>query len=206
MTEREFKPSFYDKNYFENTKKSNYEDYSTTEGLFYPLAKTIARVFRPRKLLEIGCAYGFFLKYLRHGLQIGIDISKYAIIERRCTNKLLLASASHLPFKSNTFDVIVSFETFEHLNRSQILNCLQDVDRVGTKWFVFTTPEPSTGYDRPDGDQSHISLLPRSEWMEICSNFNWTFHSEKTNLLGNTEMFQSFDWKVYVFNISNNNI
>lgn len=201
----EILPSFYDENYFEKGITSNYKPYSGTETIFLVLSKVIARIFRPRNLLELGCAYGFLLKYIKLGSQIGIDISIYAITQQRTTNKLLIASASHIPFKSNTFDIVVSFETLEHLTKQQIIQCLHEVKRVGTKWFLFTAPEPNPHPDK-DKDQSHINTLYPEEWFEIIEPFNWKYRPDTVDRLKTTNIFKEFKWNTYVFDISNNNI
>lgn len=208
--QEEFKPSFYDKEYFQDATKSNYQDYQNSEPIFVVLSRIIAKVFRPRSFLDIGCAYGHLVKHLRLGFQVGIDISTYAIAVRKNTDKLILASASHLPFKANTFDTIVSLETMEHLTKSQITQCFSDINRIGKKWFFFTTPPPHTNENACDDDLdlSHITLLYPEEWNKIIEDqfFNWTPRPDIVEIIKRQSIVRAYGWTVFVYDISNNNI
>jgi SAM-dependent methyltransferase len=72
-----------------------------------------------RRLLEIGCGAGFFLKSAeRRGWQVaGVEVSEVAA--RFATERLDLdvrvTSAETLPFSPATFGVAVMFDTIEHL-------------------------------------------------------------------------------------------
>lgn len=205
--QEEFKPAFYDKAYFEDGIKSNYRGYQNAEGIFVVLSRILAKTFRSRSILDIGCAYGHLIKHIRLGIRVGIDISTYAITKRRNTNKLLLASASHLPFKDNTFDTIVSFETLEHLTTSQIAQCLSEVNRVGKKWFCFTAPAPNTG-EKEDLDGSHISLMYPEEWENLIKDqfFNWIPQPDLVKTMSRESLVRAYNWTVFVYDISNSNI
>jgi len=73
------------------------------------------------RLLDIGCAYGFFVAMAEHaGYQCyGVDISLHALSEaRKHTQGRLLrldASRDPLPFPSSSFDVVAYLNTLEHL-------------------------------------------------------------------------------------------
>lgn len=77
--------------------------------------------YKTGKLLDLGCAFGFFLtKAEKIGFETyGIDISKLAIkkADKNCKAKLyqLDISKEKLPFTSNFFDVVTMFDTLEHL-------------------------------------------------------------------------------------------
>lgn len=204
--QEEFKPSFYDKAYFEGGIKSNYEGYQHTELIFVFLSRIIAKIFRPRSILDIGCAYGYLIKHLRLGIQVGIDISPYAIAECRSTNKLLSASASHLPFKRNTFDTVVCLETLEHLTIPQITQCFSEVDRVGKKWFYFTTPPPDS--EDKDKDSTHINLFWPEEWEKLIKDqfFHWIPQPDLVKIMNRESLVGFYNWKVFIYDISNNNI
>lgn len=71
-------------------------------------------------LLDVGCAFGYFLKFLEHRFQVyGVDISDYAVQQARA----LLSDASRIkifdirdgiPFKEQ-FDLITAFDVMEHM-------------------------------------------------------------------------------------------
>ena len=72
------------------------------------------------RLLDVGCAFGYLLKFLERRFQVhGVDISGYAVEQSRA----LLSDASRIkifdirngiPFKEQ-FDVITAFDVMEHI-------------------------------------------------------------------------------------------
>ena len=73
-------------------------------------------------ILDAGCGTGFSLHWLRRyapsGEAVGLDFSKEALdFTRRRGEKLLTqGSVTRLPFLSNTFDLVVSFEVLDSLS------------------------------------------------------------------------------------------
>ncbi len=97
-----------------------------------------------KKLLDIGCADGSFAALLqKKGFDVyGIDIAKKAI--RRARSKGIKAKVGDLgkklPYKSNSFDVIIMCEVIEHIFDTDFL--LREIYRIIKKGgFLFiTTP------------------------------------------------------------------
>lgn len=96
------------------------------------------------KILDVGCAKGFFLYDLRValpgvGIQ-GIDISKYAIENsiEEVRPFLSVASADSLPFEDDSFDFVISVNTVHNLDREQCGVALQEIIRV-SKGNAFIT-------------------------------------------------------------------
>jgi len=82
------------------------------------------------RVLEVGCGTGELLSYLRdrNCYVVGIDISKYAVKKcREFDHDVVLASATHIPFKNNAFNYVVSQHTLEHVgNYFKVLDeCLR---------------------------------------------------------------------------------
>jgi len=206
----EVPPEFYDEKYFEGSQKtkSNYEAYHLSEGIFRVAAYMIATMFRCKLSLDVGCAYGFLTKYLRHGMHVGIDVSKYAIAQRRVTNRLLLASATDLPFRDNTFELVTSFETTEHLSEENILKMYQEIERVGKKWVFITSPHPDNHpeEDPTDYDKSHISKKPEEDWIKHGTDLGWYYDTKKVQQAKAFQIVQSYQWQVMVFDLSKRNL
>ena len=73
-------------------------------------------------VLEVGCGSGVFTKAaVVHSKSVtGTDVAKKAIKELALENKdeklkFITAAAENLPFKRNSFDAVLCFETLEHL-------------------------------------------------------------------------------------------
>jgi 2-polyprenyl-3-methyl-5-hydroxy-6-metoxy-1,4-benzoquinol methylase len=96
--------------------------------------------------LDIGCAYGYFLKCCDEmGYETwGIDISTYAIARAReeTVAQLRVFDVNEgLPFlKTNSFDLVTMFDVIEHLRRPRV--ALEETHRIlktqGT--LIVTTP------------------------------------------------------------------
>lgn len=126
----------YDKEYFEG-RNSNYW---WTIGNYKKLGdaphwKEMLRVIKGMKgngkLLDIGCAYGFFVKITSSYFEsYGIDISSFAVKKSKefCGANTLMASATNLPFKKSSFDIITVIDTLEHIIETD--ECIRDIARA----------------------------------------------------------------------------
>ena len=84
-----------------------------------PIIKEIMRFKQGGKILDIGCAYGFLLKFLPNSFEkYGVDRSKIAVNRAKRENpqaKIYLGDFTKTKFEENSFDVITVFETLEHV-------------------------------------------------------------------------------------------
>ena len=88
--------------------------------------------------LDYGCGDGSFSRFIKNELNgevIGVDVSsgliKYALTRRGSVN-YLVADCHALPFKNNSFDVIVGIGIFHHLNlRKALSECKRLLRRNG---------------------------------------------------------------------------
>ncbi len=86
-----------------------------------------------KKVLDIGCGKGRFLKHLVElgGICTGIDLSDNLIKGAKTNVKkasFIQGSATELPFKDNYFDYIYSIETFEHIPNIKL--AIKEIFRV----------------------------------------------------------------------------
>lgn len=195
----EIHPSAYGRGYFMDGKGSNYKNYNPS-GIMLAIANHMNKIFRMTNLLEIGCAYGHLVGYLHAPLGVGIDISKFTT-EKRVIPNYINSSASHLPFKDNTFDMVVSIETVEHLAEAQLMNCLDEVERIGTKWFMFTSPGPNPNPD-DDSDITHINCKEPEEWFRIGKERGWKLDQAKIKYFQRTRIHKHFRWAMYIYRIN----
>jgi SAM-dependent methyltransferase len=122
---------------------------------------------KDKVVLDIACANGWGTNYLsRKGakLVVGGDISKgfieYASTRYGSRGRTVfsLADAEQLPFGNNTFDVVSSCETIEHLNRPECF--LSEARRVlkDNGLLICTTPNKKMGFN-PEHDKFSIEEL-----------------------------------------------
>lgn len=100
--------------------------------------------------LDIGSGPGRLTELLssKFNFVIGVDISQVAVrLAWRCCRfkqkcNFVVCDANHLPFKSNSLDIIVMSEVLEHLYSEQQLFALKEVRRLlqPSGQFILTTP------------------------------------------------------------------
>ena len=90
-------------------------------------------------VLDIGCAKGFTLvdlKKLIPKIKIrGIDISNYAIknSHKKVRNFLDIGCCSKLPYKNNSFDLVLAINTIHNLNKRKCALAIKEINRVSKK-------------------------------------------------------------------------
>ncbi|CAJ35688.1 class I SAM-dependent methyltransferase [Methanocella arvoryzae] len=92
-------------------------------------------------ILDAGCGEGIIMKSL-HGRNLcGIDISTKAIAlakEMNPGSNVFCGTLYSLPFKDESFDLILSIETLEHLYAPE--NALRELKRVTKKYCIVSVP------------------------------------------------------------------
>lgn len=87
-------------------------------------------------ILDIGCAKGFMLadfKILMPQARLaGIDVSPYAVEHAHPEVKdvIRVGNAKDLPFRDQSFDLVVSINTLHNLKRPECIKALREVERV----------------------------------------------------------------------------
>ena len=114
----------YSKGYFTGEDKlRSYADYGKDKPYIVRnhagYLKELMRFKKSGKLLDVGCAYGFFLELAdRAGFDVyGIDPSGYAVsqAQKKFGKKVQCTQLSESDFPPKSFGVITLFDVFEHL-------------------------------------------------------------------------------------------
>lgn len=99
------------------------------------LAKQILSQLKFNNCLDVGCASGYMVSQISgifpNAKYYGIDIYDKAIeyAKNKYLNiEFIVAPANKLPFKNNSFDLILFYETIEHVEEPQ--ECLNEIKRV----------------------------------------------------------------------------
>jgi len=99
---------------------------------------------RPAKILDAGCGVGGGLKWLSaFGVTAGIDLHPLAIAyASRVSDRVARASVQQLPFASESFDLVASFEVLYHLAVTDDEAALREFARVLRPggWLVVRVP------------------------------------------------------------------
>jgi SAM-dependent methyltransferase len=137
------------------------------------MLKEILKYQKSGKLLDVGCALGFFLSFAEKYFETyGIDISDYALKKAReiaPKSKLFVKDAQgEYPFKNNFFDVAVCFDVVEHLKKPE--NCIRELYRVlKPKGYLFLQT-PAEGSKGIIIDDTHISLFSEERLKNILKD------------------------------------
>jgi len=98
------------------------------------------------KLLDVGCGRHSFMSEVIKAQRfdaVGLDIFE-SNVEQAKGNKVyqdvLVGDARQLPFKDKEFDMAVSIEVLEHLDREDGEKALAELERVSRETVLITTP------------------------------------------------------------------
>ena len=133
-----------------------------------------------KKVLDVACGSGYGTYFMaRNGAQLvtGIDISEEVInyCQKCYRNKNLafeVMDATDLKFPDNSFDVIVSFETIEHLSDHDLF--LTELKRVLKPQGVVIISTPNKAvYGKLEGDahKFHLKEFYLDEFKDLVSRY-----------------------------------
>jgi len=99
--------------------------------------------FKPKRVLEIGCANGWRLGALqrRYGCEcVGLDPSEEALADgsKLFPNvRFMRGIAADLPLKNETFDLVIVYFVMHWISRDKLLRSAAEIDRmVGDRGFL----------------------------------------------------------------------
>lgn len=163
--------ALYDQEYFTGDWRSDQTNYSLevrrkAEGRN---PKLIQEVFRPRKILDMGCGPGA-LMYLLHELGIHVDGIDYSAMCKdlappELKDRIIQGSVCDPLVADNSYDLVICREVFEHLTVLEIRKAVHNVASATSRYVYVTTrfhPDPQSLFDLTnqfDVDSTHITLL-----------------------------------------------
>ncbi len=183
------------KSYFDNDKIGiGYGSYKY-DGRFKKNAKKLINFFklkRGNKVLEIGCAKGYFLvEFFKLGMNVlGIDKSTYAkknshpLIKKYIKNYDI---EKKLNFKKNNFDFVFCKEVFPHISPSNIKKIIKEIQRLVKNpkniYLEIQTFEKKKDLNLfKKWDLTHKSCYTRTEWLKILKKNNFSGYISFKNL------------------------
>lgn len=131
---------------------SNFIKHTTTNPLqkiliknFYRSLLSLVKDVHPKSVLDAGCGEGFTLEQVNNKkkgtLLEGIDSSSEAIrigIKMHPSFKLIVGDIYDLPYKNNSFDLVLCTEVLEHLAYPK--KAFKEIHRVSKKYIVISVP------------------------------------------------------------------
>lgn len=156
--------------YFDGTREQGYGGYRY-DGRWVTIAKRAIEHWQLKagdRVLDIGCAKGFFVKDLRDALPglevVGIDISDYALENAHPDAKpyLFKASCDDLPFEDKSFAAVFAINTIHNLECDRCLRSLREIERVC----------PSRGFVQVDAYRTEAERELFLAWMLTAKTFD----------------------------------
>jgi len=138
-----------------------------------------SKSIRGEYVLDVACGSGYGSVFLCRSVQeyVGVDISMRALKYAKAFYKnehvnLVRADACHLPFETEAFDAITTFETIEHIKRADLFvsECARVLRENGD--LLCSTPNAAS---HPDNWKSpyHLKEYSLNELATLLStNFN----------------------------------
>lgn len=180
VTPFEIDAGFYDREYYHG-QKSGYILHSR-ESLLGRLFQNISAFYRsflikitlnPKTCLDVGCGTGRLIKYLRFfGIEaFGAEISKAALEMVLPTVRSYVKEGNilELPYKDNEFDLVVTFDVLERVERSKIRQAVKETIRVSSKYVLHKIYTHENAWIRimHKKDFSRISVFARKYWNQL---------------------------------------
>lgn len=158
------------------------------------------RLAAGRRVLDAACGEGYGSALLASVATevVGVDIDDAAIAHARsrygtqANLRFERADVTELPFGDGRFDLVVSFETLEHLAAQKRL--LQEFTRVLTDdgLLLISSPDKHTYSDMAGfRNEFHVRELYREELLELLAP-----HFGEVRLYGQKLLFQSALWSL----------
>ena len=172
--------------YFDGSRNHGYGGFSYSQRFWQPVIPTIIENYQinnSSRVLDVGCAKGFFLFDLKlelPGISVrGVDISEYAIDNAKPEIKkyLQVANATKLPFADDSFDFVMSINTVHNLNLQDCALSLQEIERVSCGKSFITVDAYRNDEEKARMEAWNLTALTMmavDEWKEFFLEIGYT--------------------------------
>lgn len=99
-----------------------------------------------RSIIDAGCGDGRVTnKLLEFYNVVGFDSSKTALKHVKCEK--IRGGSDYIPFKDNTFDLVLATELLEHLNDDIYKKTLKEFERISRRYILASVPHKEKPYE-----------------------------------------------------------
>jgi len=162
-----------DSYFFEGEYKDYLKEEMALRKNFERNLRWLSKFVSRGRLLEIGCAYGFFLDIARRQFEVeGLDINAAACQYAREQLKLNVQRADFLKteFNKDSYDVVVMWATLEHVVNPHLY--LQKISRLLCPGGIFACATIDI--------ESFLSKIQKSKWRQIHPPTHLNYFSRET--------------------------
>ncbi|MGG3507637.1 glycosyltransferase [Paenibacillus lautus] len=165
--------------------------------------QSLSEIVRDKVVLDAACGegYGAYLLSKSASFVHGIDIDPDTVTNAKqkyhsSSIEFHESSIEILPFEDNFFDVIVSFETLEHVNEVVQLKFMKEIRRVLKDEGILIISTPNKKYYSDDTQYAnpyHVKELYRDEFEKILNGFfdNFEIISQRFEVVSLMDSFGS---------------
>jgi SAM-dependent methyltransferase len=166
-------PDHYDEEYFaaDWREGGNRYDVETRRRIEDRNPALIKEVFRPARVLDVGCGPGFLMLFLAElGLDVhGIDFSPSSAVlaPPEVLDRIVIGDVAEQHVPERSFDLVICREVLEHLTVLQVRRTIEQLCRASSRFVYVTTrfhPDPRGLLDVTtdlETDPTHITLLAK---------------------------------------------
>ena len=174
------------KEFFDGDRAHGYGGFNYHPRFWQPVIPTFREhwgLTSDSSLLDVGCAKGFMMHdfaELIPGITVkGIDVSEYAIKNAidDMRSHVEVANAKSLPYPDNSFDYIISVTTIHNLDRSELIQSLQEIERVARLGSFITVDAFRNDEERERMFAWNLTaktILHVDEWKDLFKDAGFT--------------------------------
>ena len=175
----------FDKRFFDGSRDTGYGGFNYNPKFWTEVIKDLVKFYKidkKKNILDIGCAKGFalvdFKKRIPKLKVRGIDISKYAIKNsHKMVKKFLdVGCCSKLPYKDNSFDLVLAINTIHNLDKRQCSKAIKEINRVSKKNAFIMVDAYKDQKEKTKMYQWNLTaktIMSRKEWKKFFKINNY---------------------------------
>jgi len=160
--------SLYGPYYFMHNCGVPYADNEHWREFFGALADKLIARYRPKTLLDAGCAWGFLVRALRQrGVEAyGLDVSKFAISQVPDEVADYCWEGSLLDPLPERYDLVVCIEVIEHLGAADGEVALRNICNSTDRLVLSSTPDDY-------GEATHLNVQQPDYWASMLAELGF---------------------------------